>query len=309
VTTAVVALLAGNVADPAAAASGVDLGGLDAPDPALVREGDGWLVFSTSAHGAEVPVHRVAVDGTSAYLGDAMPTLGAWATTGKTWAPSVTYLDGRWRLHYAATDGASGRQCIGVAVADSATGPYVDANEDPLVCQTDRGGSIDPSVTIASDGRAYIHWKSEDNAIGRSATLWGAELSPDGMTLASTPVRLLRADRRWEHGIIENPSMVQTQGGWTLFYSGGQWWDASYGTGYATCRGPLGPCTKRTTRSALWSSDAGRVGAGGASFVVTGPNEAMIAEHAWTYGAVGYDTGGVRSTTLSTVTFAGGRPR
>jgi hypothetical protein len=92
------------------------------------------------------------------------------------------------------------------------------------VCQSERGGSIDPSVHIAIDGSAYLYWKSDDNAIGRRAVLWGARLSADGMSVTGNRVALARADRAWEAGIVENPAMVHTTSGFTLFYSGGQWW-------------------------------------------------------------------------------------
>jgi hypothetical protein len=122
-------------------------------------------------------------------------------------------------------------------------------------------------------------------------------------------VALGRQDRRWEQGIVENPSMVRTSTGWYLFYSGGKWWNDSYATGYFTCTGPLGPCTKRTRTAPLWSSDGDTVGQGGASLVATGPTTLVMAHHAWDQSAVGYEASGNRSTVITTVSTVGGRPR
>ena len=36
--------------------------------------------------------------------------------------------------------------------------------------------------------------------------------------------------------------MVQHEGGYYLFYSGGHFNEDNYAVGYATCNGPLGPC-------------------------------------------------------------------
>ena len=67
---------------------------------------------------------------------DALPKLGSWAKQGFTWAPEVlrarrqvSALLHRERLRRNA-------QCIGVAVASDALGPFVDDRTEPIVCQT-----------------------------------------------------------------------------------------------------------------------------------------------------------------------------
>jgi GH43 family beta-xylosidase len=289
-----------------AAAAGVPY---DAPDPALILANGHKYVFTTNANFSNVPVWELRAGGEQVFVGDALPQLGAWATSGKTWAPDAAFYGGQWWLYYTATDTASGRQCIGAAHAGQVTGPYVDDRGAPLVCQVERGGSIDPSVTITADGVGFLYWKSDDNAIGQLTVLWAARLGARGDEVTSTPTQLAWSDQRWERGIVENPDMVLTSSGWMLFYSAGDWESVNYGTGYLTCAGPLGPCTKRTKKSALWTSDDNTVGQGGASVVALPNNRLAVAYHGWPKGSVGYANGGARHSKLAVVEVDNGRPR
>ncbi len=54
-------------------------------------------------------------------------------------------------MYYTVRHRASGRQCVSVAVSVLPQGPFVDASLAPLVCQFERGGSIDPSPFVDSD--------------------------------------------------------------------------------------------------------------------------------------------------------------
>jgi len=48
------------------------------------------------------------------------------------------------------------RQCISRAVSDNPAGPFVDERSEPLVCQLELGGSIDPSPFVDADGTPYL---------------------------------------------------------------------------------------------------------------------------------------------------------
>ena len=80
-----------------------------------------------------------------------------------------------------------------------------------MVCQRDLGGSIDPSPFVDGDGRAYLLWKAE-GAGGPPQTLWSQELTADGLGVAGPAWPLLSADRSFEHGVVEAPSMVREGG-------------------------------------------------------------------------------------------------
>nr|WP_234320166.1 family 43 glycosylhydrolase [Streptomyces sp. SBT349] len=69
-------------------------------------------------------------------------------------AGHVVARDGQFYWYVPVTNRATGRMAIGVAVADSPTGPFRDALGHPLV----ENGEIDPAVFIDDDGQASLHW-------------------------------------------------------------------------------------------------------------------------------------------------------
>ncbi len=198
-------------------------------------------------------------------VADALPSLPSWAarTRTMTWAPAAQAVPGGWVLYYTTQERKSGRQCIGVARADVATGPFRDTSDTPLICQRDAGGSIDPSVVREPSGRTSLVWKNDGNADGVPTSIWQRELSPDGRSLVGPTHLLLTATRPWQQGIIEGPAMLAASGGgWWLFFSGGAWRSGSYGTGVAWCRTLSGPCSEAADRPLL-ASAPGAVSPGG----------------------------------------------
>jgi beta-xylosidase len=282
--------------------------GRDAPDPFILDDGARYLLYSTQVGFHNVPV---AVSPDLRHWSppsDALPQLPPWAEWGRTWAPGVTRMGGRYLLYFAAHHQASGLQCIGVAASATATGPFASQATEPLVCQTDLGGSIDPHPFVDVDGSAYLLWKADGNAIGQPSTVFAQQLRPDGLAITGQPNALLTSDAAWEQPLIENPALVAIDASYLLFYSGGWWESDGYATGYATCHTPLGPCTKATTDGPLLASGGDQAGPGGAS-VVTGPaGDQWLAYHAWNPTAVGYDNRGTRSLHFASLTWPNGRP-
>jgi beta-xylosidase len=188
------------------------------------------------------------------YVTDALPFLPGWAVPGRTWAPDVRRIHGRWVMYftarYAGAAPASipqGLQCIGVASSSKLLGPYSPAPA-PVICQTDRGGSIDARTFIDADGSIWLHWKSDDNAAlerDNPTGIFAARLSPWGTSLVTQPVEILAPTLPWEGHIVEAPQMVLGPDGthW-LFYSANWYNQRRYGMGVARCAGPAGPCTK-----------------------------------------------------------------
>lgn len=280
----------------------------DAPDPFILADGDRYAMYSTQSGSHSVPVATSPDLREWTPTHDALPQLPAWAAWGRTWAPGVARLGDRYLLYFAARHASSGRQCIGVAAGASATGPFASTASEPLVCQTELGGSIDPHPFVDRDGAAYLLWKADSNAIGRVSTLFAQRLAPDGLALAGEPVGLLTSGAAWEQPLIENPALVATGGSYVLFYSGGWYNTAGYAVGYATCDSPLGPCAKATVAAPLLASAGDEAGPGGAS-VVTGPaGDQWLAYHAWMPEAVGYDHGGARSLRFASLTWVDGQP-
>ena len=163
----------------------------------------------------------------------------------------------------------------------------MDRTRRPLVCPGDRG-AIDPEYLAGPGGRGYLLWKSEQTP-RRRAALWITPLTPGGLRLAGPTRPLLRVQEPWEAGIIENPSMIAYAGRWYLFFSGGSYAAAGYGTGYATCASHLGPCT-RVSPLPLLAADQVLAGTGGATAFVDRVGRLRLAYAAWDTGHTGYPT-------------------
>ena len=290
---AIVAPAAGAAADP----SFVPVFREDFPDAFVLLQGSRFIAYATN-NGPNVPmamssdlVHWTFVGDANGKPRDALPTLGSWAKKGFTWAPEVIQLGGRYLLYYTASDRRKNAQCIGVAVAADPLGPFVDSNPDPILCQTDLGGSIDASPFRDADGKLYLYFKNDGNRVHARTSLWGQALSPDGLTVSGQPVELLKDDQKWEDRVVEAPTMVRSPLGYELFFSGGFFgWNPEEGglspsaMGYASCSGPLGPCTAAAQNPILHSfsdRDAGCLsGPGHQSVFVVGARR-FISFHAW----------------------------
>src|SRR2546421_75946 len=74
------------------------------------------------------------------------------------------------------------------ATSGTPRGPFVDTSTGPLICQTARGGSIDPNpyVDPATDAVVLL-WKSDDNAlgVGHPTHIWGQPVTANGRALAA----------------------------------------------------------------------------------------------------------------------------
>ena len=269
----------------------------DFPDPFVLLAPDGrYFAYGTQTGDLNIQVMESEDLARWRHRGDALPELPPWAGSGLTWAPAVLERQGTYVLYYAVRYEAAGRQAISLATADDPAGPFTDRSELPLIFQEERGGSIDPSPFVDADGTAYLLWKSDDNAVDGTASLWGAPLESDGRALAGPPVELLRHDQPWEDPLVEAPSLARLDGGtYVLFYSGGWWESDRYGIGYATGPAPLGPFSKETLDRPWLGSEPGLAGPGGGEVFRDAGGDFRMAFHAWTPPRVGYHAGGARS--------------
>ncbi|MBO5302999.1 MAG: family 43 glycosylhydrolase [Lachnospiraceae bacterium] len=97
----------------------------------------------------------------------------AWSD-GSAWAPSIEEKNGKYYFYFCGNDirdPQNQKKAIGVAVADSPTGPFV-AEEEPLVtmelCGTEgvtMGQCIDPSIFTEEDGTSYMLFGNGNAAI------------------------------------------------------------------------------------------------------------------------------------------------
>ena len=272
----------------------------DFPDPHIIEHRGEYLAYSTNSAGINLPMasSRDLVSWTDVRdptrpgkRYDAMPVLASWVKEGRTWAPEVIEVGGRWLLYYSAHHRRKDFQCVGVASAADPRGPFRDLSAEPLVCQDALGGSIDAHPFRDSDGKLYLYWKSDGNRLGKPSELWGQALAADGMSFVGAPSSLARNDKPWEAGVVESPTMARTPAGYTLLYSAHYYgWDPNkdrlspYAMGYATCRTPLGPCTDAAENPILHSFNdrkAGCLSGPGHQTIFQAGGRSYIAFHAW----------------------------
>jgi beta-xylosidase len=249
----------------------------DFPDPFVLKAGDTYYAYGTNGGGKQVQTltSKDLVHWTPGP--DALPSVGSWAYPGKTWAPEVLARgDGTYVLYYTANGGG---QCVGRAVADSPEGPFVDDSKQPLVCQRTEGGSIDASPFRDGDGTLYLYWKNDGNSIGLPTAIYVQRLSSDGLRLVGPPKQIERNDAGWEASVVEGPTMWQRDGRYTLFYSGGDYASDDYAVGYASCDGPMGPCTDAPENPILKTACTAK-GPGHNAIVRVG-DATWIVYHAW----------------------------
>ena len=246
------------------------------PDPFILPNGAEFLAYATNAERGQANVQMARSSNlidwepvrSGAELHDAMPDLPPWAREGWTWAPEVLRHGNGYLLYFTAKERRSGLQCVGVAQSANPRGPFTSTATEPLVCQRETGGTIDPHVFRDADGQLYIYYKNDGNnpQFRRPTDIFGQRLSADGLTLVGEPVALLRNDRPWEAHVIESPTMVRRGNGYVMFFSANHFgWEehqrlSPYAMGYARCRGPMGPCTDAPENPILNSYNDRRTG-------------------------------------------------
>jgi hypothetical protein len=277
VVLSVVAAVACGLATPATAASGpvrtvppAPVINRDFPDPDVLQAGGTYYAYSTSSSPGRVPYATAsAPTGPWTVRGDALPQKPAWAGNGGFWAPDVSRrADGRYLMYFTGPSTATGRMCLGAALADSPAGPFVPTSGQPLVCNAGEGGDIDPSSFVDAGGARYLLYKNDGNAIGQPTIIWLQPTAADGVTFTGNRVELLRNNRPEDEGVIEAPVLVRRPSHYVLFYSAGVYTTGNYHTSYAVSGSLTGPYTRAYRPLLTTASVDGAVnGPGGADVV------------------------------------------
>lgn len=286
-------------ATPAQAGLSVDPGTLvlreDFPDPFLLAVKGGYLAYATNSAERRINVQLATSPDLKTWQlvdRDAMPVLPPWARPGYTWAPEVLAVDRHYNLYFTARDRRSGLQCVGVASANDPQGPFTSQAIEPLVCQRDLGGSIDPSPFRDADGATYLLFKNDGNnpRANLPTTIWAQRLTPDGLALTGAATPLLSNTAAWEGRVIEAPTMLRLHGRYVLLFSandyGWQRWQAQshYAMGYTVCASVTGPCRPAPEKPLLASQASGPGGClsgPGHQAVLQQGDRLILAYHAW----------------------------
>lgn len=271
-------------------------------DPFLLHASDGnYYMYGTSL-----------ADGFEAFVSD--DNLQTWKSVGQVykgaqpgqwnencfWAPEVYERDGRYYLFFSANSrnnptAEEENFKLGVAVADSPAGPFVDLYNRPIF--EIEYPVIDANVFFDdASGRAYIYFSRccykhpVESEIARKlrkegvydnieeSWVYGVELKPDFSGIIGEPVALLtppaklddpqsewesrsatrhEVNRRWTEGSY----IFRHNDTYYIMYSANFYGGGNYAVGYATSKSPLGPFEKAANNPVLQenASRGGRV--------------------------------------------------
>ena len=255
-------------------------------DPDVLQVEETYYAYATNWNSVNIQV-AVSEDLVEWQLiQDALPVLPDWALPGDTWAPEVIkdasgeaylmYFTARFAI------GQGGVQCIGVATGDKPEGPFRSQAEEPFICQTGEGGSIDASAFVEEDGTRYLLWKNDGNSVGGQTWIHIQRISEDGLTLLGELQRLFRADQRWEGIVVEGPTLWKRNGKYYLFYSANLFTSPNYAIGWAVADDPFGPYEKSEEPLLKTDLSAGIVGPGGQDVVLDAQGETWLLFHSRT---------------------------
>ena len=173
---------------------------------------------------------------------DARSNQVEWAN-GYLWAPAaveVKQADGSYKyyLYFSARPNDNGRKQMGVAVADSPTGPFVDLGR-PLLARNHpgcRGQLIDVDVFMDPvSGKPYLYWGNSFMA--------GAELEPDMTQIKDETVTVMtpQGGSTKNYAYREAPYVFYRNGLYYFMWSVDDTRSANYHVAYGTSKSPLGP--------------------------------------------------------------------
>ncbi len=189
---------------------------------------------------------------------------------GGAWAPDVFHNkrgDGKFYLYY--TDSMEVQtpefdKQIGVAVADSPLGPFVD--KKVFVKH-----SIDAHVFQDDDGKLYFYYV--DLLDGFNILV---QEMKDPLTLKGEAKEVIRPTEPWEKvsgEVTEGPFILKRNGIYYLMYSGTGADSPNYGLGYATSKSPLGPFVKYKGNPVVQRTDT--IYGPGHHAVIEGPDKKL----------------------------------
>lgn len=241
-------------------------------DPWVVRHG-GWYYScnATARNTIEVWRSRTLTERGERRTVWTPPARG-W-NRAEVWAPELHFLNGRWHIYYAASDGRNANHRMGViqSVTADPQGAYVDRG------MLDTGGrwAIDGTV-LDLDGRLTFIWSGwEDHRDLQH--LYAAPMA-DPCTIAGERVQLCPNDcHAWERvsechtqrGLHEGPQVLRRGGRVFLVYSCSGSWQHTYKLGmlHLTPGGnPLNPSHWRKQSSPVFESTPDVFGVGHCCF-------------------------------------------
>ncbi len=164
----------------------------------------------------------------------------SWAD-GNAWAPAIEEKktkDGyRYYLYFSGNPKNGGGKQIGVATADSPTGPFTDLGH-PMITESPTGGGQQIDVDVFTDpvsGKSYLYWGNGYMA--------GAELNKDMVSIKKKTLKVLTPEggTLQDYAYREAPYVFYRNGLCYFMWSVDDTGSANYHVAYGTAKSPLGP--------------------------------------------------------------------
>ncbi|WP_288241322.1 glycoside hydrolase family 43 protein [uncultured Bacteroides sp.] len=202
-------------------------------DPFIMLCDGVYYAYGThSAEGIEVYTSDDLL--TWKYKGLALNKKDSWADRWF-WAPEIYAVNGKYYMYYSADEH------ICVAVADSPTGPFVQAKKEPMIADEK---CIDNSLFIDDDGTPYLTFVRFNDG----NNIWIAELEKDLVTVKKETMHpCLHVSQEWEEvwpRVNEGSFIVKHNGLYYMSYSANSYESPFYGVGCATATDLMGTWTK-----------------------------------------------------------------
>lgn len=194
-------------------------------DPDVYFENGTYYLYATGGSGYRV---HTSTDLVNWKAGGIVVTPNLWGETKWYWAPDVEKIGDKYYMV------VSCNESIGIAVADSPTGPFKEHSKNILYRK-----SIDGHLFVDDDGKIYLYFVSWRSTYG----IYGVELDKDLNPISKTEKLLITATAAWEQdmgSVTEGPFMLKKDGVYYLTYSGSHYQSEKYAVGYATSKSPLG---------------------------------------------------------------------
>ncbi len=168
----------------------------------------------------------------------------SWADD-RAWASQCIERDGKFYWYICAHSRLSKGMAIGVAVADSPTGPFHDALGKPLF-ENGSWDHIDPTVFIDDDQQAWLMWGNPRVyylKLNRDMVSYEGEVGQLPMTESAfgAPTMDKRdKDKKYKDSYVEGPWLTKQKGTYQLLYAAG---GVPEHISYSTAPSPTGPWT------------------------------------------------------------------
>lgn len=292
---ALMASLSGSIASAAA---------VDYPDPALltgdnqthdpsmvIRSDSSYAVYSTNdqvrvSTGLPIPTGGFLFDLLGRWVNDSPSWWLTYNPDGRSWAPDVSFHNGKYWMYYAVSTFGSQKSAIGLATSTSGDpGTW----EDQGIVLASKAGkpfnAIDPALLVDASGRWWLTFGSFWSGI------YQMELSPEtGKSLSASPELIHVASRPGTNRAIENAYIVKNGDYYYLFASFDrccQRLNSTYNIRVGRSTSPNGPFVDRAGKrmldgggTTILASHGRIVGPGGQSVVYQpSKNRHMLVYH------------------------------